>query len=96
VDRGFGLARVRARHQQPAEGMGAARADQLLNPPAEYVPRPNAQLDAAGLANVQRNLHHLELLRQQHDERMGNVPVAPPGVQNPPPRRHGPQYFGWE
>jgi hypothetical protein len=100
VDRGFGLARVRARHQQHVEGVGAARADQLPNPPArlpaEYVPRPNAQLNAAGLANVQRNLHHLELLRQQHDERTGNVPVAPPGVQNLPPRRHGPRYFGWE
>lgn len=75
VDRGFGLARVRARHQQPVEGMGAARADQLPNPPAHppagYVARPNAQLNAAGLANVQRNLHHLELLRQQHDERTG-------------------------
>lgn len=94
VDRGFGLARVRARHQQPAEGMGAARADQIPNAPAPY--HANVQLNPAGLANVQRNLHHLELMRQQHDERTGNVPTAPPGVQYPGPRGRGPQYFGWE
>jgi TRIAD3 protein (E3 ubiquitin-protein ligase RNF216) len=98
ADRGLELARVRARHHQAvAEGLRVARADPIPNLPAPYVPRdPNAQLNAAGLANVQRNLHHLELMRQQHDERTGNVPIAPPGVQLPPPGRRGPQYFGWQ
>ena len=84
ADRGFEVARVGARHyQQPVGVIGDARVD---------VPRPNAQLNAAGLANVQRNLHDLELMRQRHDERMWNVPAVP----LPPPRMRGPQYFGWE
>ena len=84
ADRGFEVARVGARHyRQPVGVIGDARGD---------VPRPNAQLNAAGLANVQRNLHDLELMRQRHDERMGNFPAVP----LPPPRMRGPQYFGWE
>lgn len=43
-------------------------------PPAAQMPDPNAQLNRAGMANVMRNLHQLELLRQQHDARQGNVP----------------------
>jgi hypothetical protein len=94
MDRGFGLGRVRAPQQQPE---AVARADHVHIPQAPYVPRnPNDELNAAGLANVRRNLHQLELLRQRYDERTGNVPVAPPGVQLQPPGRRGPQYFGWQ
>lgn len=49
-------------------------------PPAVPMPDPNAHLNRAGMANVMRNLHQLELLRQQHDARQGNV--AAPVVQD--------------
>lgn len=100
VNRGFGLARVRAQHPQPPVGIGAAGGDPIPGPPPGWVPHvPNAQLNAAGLANVQRHLHDLELMRQQHDERTGNVPMAVPGAQRPPRRVvdwREPQHYGWQ
>jgi hypothetical protein len=100
MDRGFGFGRarrVRAPHQFPAAVAGADQPPNPDPPAAPYVPRePHNQLNAAGLANVRRNLHQLELLRQRHDERTGNVPMAPPGVQLQPPGRRGPQHFGWQ
>jgi hypothetical protein len=101
MDRGYGLGRarrVRAPHNFPAAVAGADQLPDPNPPAAPYVPRaPHNQLNAAGLANVARNLHQLELLRQRHDERTGNVPMAPPpDVQLQPPGRRGPQHFGWQ
>lgn len=45
---------------------------------AAYQPIPDMPLNAAGLANVRRNLHQLEYMRQQHDARNGNF--GAPGI----------------